>query len=254
MKRTNSNDKNVPSFARGTASSRARQESKFSDKASNKIPLRTPVSSRPTSRVSIRPGSSASTRTRPVSRNKDYSRGMAGRKLVRLDEVEDDVEKKSLFHKGFRRIDEESSKSNIPQIGKGKGRGKENATLVSTHTITLVSISDAQVDHVNANANNEPPASTVVLDDDMSDDGSNSDASERSFHTAREDPDSDSEQSFHTAPEWLVSESDDEIEREAARAFMESRIICEHWEANMKRDLEIREEIEMLRLSAGNKM
>lgn len=244
MKRTNSNDKNVPSFARGTASSRAREESKFSDKASNKTPLRTPVSSRPTSRVSIRPGSSASTRTRPVSRNKNYSRGMAGRKLVRLDQVEDDVE----------RIDEESSKSNIPQIGKGKGRGKEKATLVSTNTITLVSISDAQVDHVNANANNEPPASTVVLDDDMSDDGSNSDASERSFHTAREDPDSDSEQSFHTAPEWLVSESDDEIEREAARAFMESRIICEHWEANMKRDLEIREEIEMLRLSAGNKM
>lgn len=244
MKRTNSNDKNVPSFARGTASSRAREESKFSDKASNKTPLRTPVSSRPTSRVSIRPGSSASTHTRPVSRNKNYSRGMAGRKLVRLDQVEDDVE----------RIDEESSKSNIPQIGKGKGRGKEKATLVSTNTITLVSISDAQVDHVNANANNEPPASTVVLDDDMSDDGSNSDASERSFHTAREDPDSDSEQSFHTAPEWLVSESDDEIEREAARAFMESRIICEHWEANMKRDLEIREEIEMLRLSAGNKM
>jgi len=175
---------------------------------------------------------------------------MAGRKLVRLDEVEDDVEKKMFFHKWLQRIDEESSKSNIPQIGKGKGK----ATLVSTCTVTPASISDSQADHVNANAKNEPSASTVALDDDMSDDGSNSDSSERSFHTAREDPDSDSEQSFYTAPEWPVSESDDEIERQAARAFMESRIICEHWETNMERDLEIREELEMLRLSAGNKV
>lgn len=75
-----------------------------------------------------------------------------------------------------------------------------------------------------------------------------------------------SEQTFHTAAEWLASgdvdkslnvrsfslvrddDSDVEAEREAEKAYFESRRICEQWEANLERVMELNSELEMMKI------
>ncbi|OQE16379.1 hypothetical protein PENSTE_c024G06970 [Penicillium steckii] len=302
MRKSGSNEEYVPSFARETASSRAKREPKHTNNAPSKPPIRMSVSSRPNSSMSIRPGSSismrpgssasvrpgssasirpgssismrrgsstnmspgSSTGSRPIPRKKDSSRSVARQKLVRLDEVEDEeAEKKTIFRKGLQMREEESHKSYIPRMDKekGNGKGKGKAKAISAHTsmITPARLSDSKVSNVNVNVNvnananrdNGVPARSVILNDDIPDIDSHRDhdcgSSEQSFYTACEYAGSFSERSFHTAMEWPDSE-DDEVERQAARAFWESRLICEHWEASMEKDLEIREDIEMLRI------
>ncbi|KAJ5984370.1 hypothetical protein N7481_006469 [Penicillium waksmanii] len=73
-----------------------------------------------------------------------------------------------------------------------------------------------------------------VICDSLSYSHKSSDCSEQSFHTARSDC---TNESFHTAPGGSDGDGDGEKEAdaEAEKAFLNSRIICEHWQVELDR-------------------